>query len=208
MPPLGHLQVPHLIPRVSLCFTCSEIITLAELIAPFFRENKEKLPKLQRFTLQLAVVLGWEQHPGVSAPQPLTQPSEVPGEEILPSSSSPASSGPPHLGSTCEGTLPACGWRACWSQRWVTIRALGCLHPLNPARLGLGQAGQGETGARRGVEPSSALAHLPPEKGAPWWAFTPLLQLLLHTNPTDGRAVSLPVSLCQASGLARARAYI
>lgn len=64
---------------------------------------------------------------------------------VLHCSSSPASSRP-HLGSSCEGNLPACGWRACWSQHGVMINALGCLLgwflKSGQARARAGRAGE------------------------------------------------------------------
>lgn len=134
----------------------------------------------------------------MSLPQMLSQPSDVPPLSCHPHPHQP------HLGRDCQGNLP--GWRVLRSQHGIMIHSLSFLLQWFPNldRVRLGQAEQGKTGPWHGEEPSSAVAHLAPRKWAPWWA----LQLLVHPNPADSRAVCLWVSSCQGSSLAQATAHI
>lgn len=144
------------------------------------------------------MVLEWKQHPSLSLLLMLSQPNDVPPLSCHPHPHQP------HIGRDCQWNLP--GWRVLRSQHGIMIHSLSFLLQwfLNLDRLRLGQAEQGKTGAWHGREPSSAAAHLSPRKWAPWWA----LQLLVHPNPADSKAICLWVSFCQGSSLAQARAYI
>lgn len=130
-----------------------------------------------------------------SLPQMLSQPSDVPPLSCHPHPHQP------HLGRDCQGNLPGC--RVLRSQQGIMIHSLSFLLQWFPNldRVRLGQAEQGKTEAWHGREPFSAVAHLALRKQAPWWA----LQLLVHPNPAESRAVCLWVPFCQGSSLAQAR---
>lgn len=89
---------------------------------------------------------------------------------VLPSSSSPASS-MPHLGSGCDGNLPACGWRVCWSQHGAMIHALGCLLQWflksGQAQAQAGRAGEAGGLALQGAFLCSHPSPLPPSPSPP-----------------------------------------